>query len=52
VVYGNSGCWLDGSHLVVRRGEAGAPAAVELRRWRNGGAVVLQRHGIAPMRGG
>lgn len=51
VVYGNSGCWLDGSHLVVRRREAGAPAAVELRRWRNGGAVVLQRQAIAAGRG-
>jgi len=44
VVYGNSGCWLDGSHLVVRRDPSTQrPAAVELRRWRNGGVVVVQR---------
>ena len=44
VVYGNSGCWLDGSHLVVRRDPVSdRPAEVELRRWRNGGVAVLQR---------
>lgn len=45
VIYGNSGSWLDGSHLVVRRG--GGPRArelveVELRRWRNGGITVIE----------
>jgi hypothetical protein len=48
VVYGNSGCWLDGSHLVVRRDpETRRPAAIELRRWRNGGVTILQREPIA-----
>jgi hypothetical protein len=43
VIYGNSGSWLDGSHLVVRRGPDGeALAQVELRRWRNGGVTILQ----------
>ena len=47
VVYGNSGCWLDGSHLVVRRDpESHRPAEVELRRWRNGGVAVLQRETV------
>jgi hypothetical protein len=45
VVYGNSGSWLDGSHLVVRREPApargpGRLVAVELRRWRNGGITL------------
>ena len=47
VVYANSGCWLDGSHLVVRRGPGGEPAAVELRRWRNGGVTIEAREAIA-----
>ncbi|MCB9705757.1 MAG: metallophosphoesterase [Myxococcales bacterium] len=48
VVYGNSGSWLDGSHLVVRRDRrSGRPTAVELRRWRNGGVMVLDRHEVA-----
>ncbi|MCA9692687.1 MAG: metallophosphoesterase [Nannocystaceae bacterium] len=43
IVYGNSGSWLDGSHLVVRRDRAtGRLAHVELRSWRNGGVVVLE----------
>jgi UDP-2,3-diacylglucosamine pyrophosphatase LpxH len=43
VIYGNSGSWLDGSHLVVRRDERGDRLAeVELRRWRNGGVTVLE----------
>lgn len=38
VVYANSGSWLDGSHLVVRRDEvSGKLVHVELRHWRNGG---------------
>ncbi len=38
VVYANSGSWLDGSHLVVRRDpDTGRLVQVELRRWRNGG---------------
>lgn len=38
VVYANSGSWLDGSHLVVRRDAAsGRLVEVELRQWRNGG---------------
>lgn len=42
VIYGNSGSWLDGSHLVVRRGSHGDQLAeVELRSWRNGGITVL-----------
>lgn len=48
VVYGNSGCWLDGSHLVIRRERAsGRPRVAELRRWRNGGVTVLSRVEIA-----
>lgn len=41
VVYANSGSWLDGSHLVVRRDtETGRFARVELRSWRNGGVLT------------
>lgn len=41
VVYANSGSWLDGSHLVVRRDPAtGRFARVELRSWRNGGVLT------------
>ncbi len=47
VIYGNSGSWLDGSHLVVRREriQAGEDrlVEVELRRWRNGGVTSLER---------
>ncbi len=44
VVYANSGSWLDGSHLVVRRDAGGDRfASVELRRWRNGGVLGLAR---------
>lgn len=44
VIYANSGCWLDGSHLVVRRDPAtGRLAQIEQRSWRNGGVVVLDR---------
>jgi hypothetical protein len=43
VLYANSGSWLDGSHLVVRRdSEAGRLTQVELRRWRNGGITRLE----------
>ncbi len=43
VIYGNSGSWLDGSHLVVRRAPRGDHLAeVELRQWRNGGVTVVQ----------
>ncbi|MBK8237693.1 MAG: hypothetical protein IPK74_19330 [Deltaproteobacteria bacterium] len=46
VVYANSGSWLDGSHLVVRRdAQAGRFTSVQLRRWRNGG--VLRLHEMA-----
>jgi hypothetical protein len=42
VIYGNSGSWLDGSHLVVRRDPLGDQLAeVQLRSWRNGGITVL-----------
>jgi UDP-2,3-diacylglucosamine pyrophosphatase LpxH len=38
VIYANSGSWLDGSHLVVRRDPvSGRLVEVELRQWRNGG---------------
>lgn len=44
VIYGNSGSWLDGSHLVVRRGpDRQQLVEVELRHWRNGGVTVLRR---------
>ncbi|HEY8378733.1 MAG TPA: metallophosphoesterase [Nannocystis sp.] len=44
VLYANSGCFLDGSHLVVRRDRAtGRLAEVELRSWRNGAVAVLDR---------
>jgi UDP-2,3-diacylglucosamine pyrophosphatase LpxH len=42
VIYGNSGSWLDGSHLVVRRGGRGQLEEVELRCWRNGGVTRLE----------
>jgi UDP-2,3-diacylglucosamine pyrophosphatase LpxH len=38
IIYGNSGSWLDGSHLVVKRDRMTARLdRVELRQWRNGG---------------
>ncbi|MEM6995491.1 MAG: metallophosphoesterase, partial [Myxococcota bacterium] len=44
VVYANSGSWLDGSHLVVRRDrESGRLVSVELRHWRNGGTTRLSQ---------
>jgi UDP-2,3-diacylglucosamine pyrophosphatase LpxH len=44
ILYANSGCWLDGSHLVVRRDRgSNRLAAIELRLWRNGGVAVLDR---------
>ncbi|MFV8756482.1 hypothetical protein ACNOYE_38545 [Nannocystaceae bacterium ST9] len=44
VIYGNSGSWLDGSHLVVRRGpDREQLVEVELRHWRNGGVTLLRR---------
>jgi hypothetical protein len=40
VVYANSGSWLDGSHLIVRRDPgSGRLVTVELRHWRNGGTT-------------
>lgn len=48
VVYANSGCWLDGSHLVVRRDRAtGRLARVELRSWRNGAVALLDAEDVA-----
>ncbi|MEM9458554.1 MAG: hypothetical protein AAGF11_30530 [Myxococcota bacterium] len=42
VVYANSGSWLDGSHLVVRRDrDSGRLVEVELRHWRNGGTTRM-----------
>jgi UDP-2,3-diacylglucosamine pyrophosphatase LpxH len=47
VLYGNSGSWLDGSHLVVTRdAENGQLEEVQLRRWRNGGVFVQQRGAV------
>jgi hypothetical protein len=47
VVYANSGSWLDGSHLLVRRDEGtGRLTHVELRQWRNGGITVLDRMAV------
>lgn len=43
VVYGNSGSWLDGTHLVVLRDPEQRLKHAELRRWRNGGVQRLQR---------
>ncbi|PRP91996.1 Calcineurin-like phosphoesterase superfamily domain protein [Enhygromyxa salina] len=49
VIYGNSGSWLDGSHLVVRRDERGEQLTeVELRRWRNGGITILDSMRVLP----
>jgi UDP-2,3-diacylglucosamine pyrophosphatase LpxH len=43
VVYANSGSWLDGSHLVVRRDPtSGRLVEVELRQWRNGGITRVE----------
>lgn len=48
VIYGNSGSWLDGSHLVVRRDASGKQlVGVELRRWRNGGVTRLESMQVA-----
>ena len=42
VVYANSGSWLDGSHLYVRRDpDTQRLVRVELRQWRNGGVRCL-----------
>jgi UDP-2,3-diacylglucosamine pyrophosphatase LpxH len=47
VVYANSGSWLDGSHLVVRREPGTARfAEVELRRWRNGGILRVRKMAV------
>ncbi len=44
VIYGNSGCWLDGSHLVVHRDpHTRRVAEVELRTWRNHGVVIRKQ---------
>lgn len=44
VVYANSGSWLDGSHLTVRRDRgSGRLVSVELRQWRNGGTTRLSQ---------
>ncbi|KIG12522.1 hypothetical protein DB30_01284 [Enhygromyxa salina] len=49
VIYGNSGSWLDGSHLIVRRDPRGEQLCeVELRRWRNGGVTILDRMQVVP----
>ncbi|MBZ5710245.1 metallophosphoesterase [Nannocystis pusilla] len=49
VVYANSGCFLDGSHLVVRRDPAtGRLAEVELRAWRNDAVAVLDGARLPP----
>ncbi|MBX7083179.1 MAG: hypothetical protein K1X88_28490 [Nannocystaceae bacterium] len=48
VVYANSGSWLDGSHLVVRRDHDGRFTTVELRRWRNGGVVQEAQMAVPP----
>lgn len=50
VLYGNSGSWLDGSHLVVFRDRSGRLVDAELRRWRNGGVTRLA-HAEVPGRG-
>jgi hypothetical protein len=47
VVYANSGSWLDGSHLLVRRDKSsGRLTHVELRQWRNGGITVLDEMSV------
>ena len=47
VIYGNSGSWLDGSHLVVRRRPSdGRVAQVELRSWRNGAVLPLEQMAV------
>ena len=44
VVYANSGSWLDGSHLVVRRAAGSRRlVSVELRHWRNGGTTRISQ---------
>ncbi len=52
VVYANSGSWLDGSHLVALRDGESRLAAVELRRWRNGGVSRLERLAVPEPRDG
>lgn len=47
VVYANSGSWLDGSHLVVRRDhDTGRLVEVELRTWRNGGTTRVAKMAV------
>jgi UDP-2,3-diacylglucosamine pyrophosphatase LpxH len=49
VIYGNSGSWLDGSHLVVRRAPRGEELTkVELRSWRNGGVTLVHTMVVDP----
>lgn len=48
IIYGNSGSWLDGSHLVVRRDARGELEEVELRCWRNGGVTKLESMAVEP----
>jgi hypothetical protein len=48
IIYGNSGSWLDGSHLVVRRDARGELDEVELRCWRNGGVTKLESMAVEP----
>jgi UDP-2,3-diacylglucosamine pyrophosphatase LpxH len=48
IVYGNSGSWLDGSHLVVRRDARGELDHVELRCWRNGGVTRIESMAVPP----
>ncbi len=53
VVYANSGSWLDGSHLFVRRDrQSGRLVEVELRQWRNGGITrvdAMDVHHVEPV---
>lgn len=46
VLYGNSGSWLDGSHLAVFRDAEGKLSDAELRRWRNGGITTVRRAAV------
>lgn len=47
VVYANSGSWLDGSHLVVRRAsDSRRLVSVELRHWRNGGTTRIAQMAV------
>lgn len=47
VLYGNSGSWLDGYHLVIERDpQTGMLATAQLRHWRNAGVTIVEEASV------